>query len=1100
MLYSRVGAEPVAPEYEPSFVSFMLSRLSQDRRRCTGHLGGFATGWLVSVLAGQLTGMLVMSTNGGTMAAEQSSTFGTVLRNYREAAGLSQEQLAERAGLTASAIGALERGERRRPYPQTVQLLATALKLDEERRAALIAAVPRRGASAPAVVPMLVSDAPGSSDVPVQPPGVAHPPVPRPMDPNVGRGATAFVGRQGELVALRAKLAEAFAGQGGVVMLVGEAGIGKTRLAREFAHDAAFHGAAVLWGCCFEGDWQPPYGPWVEALGACVQARAAEDLRHELGPGASPIARLVPEVCAALPDVPLPSPLSPDDERYRLYDSIIRFVTAISAKQPVLIVLDDLHWADADSLRLLRHLARFVQKSRVLVVGAYRDPEFGLNDEHPLMGTLTVLRRENEYERIALRGFSPDEVGEYLAQTAGKPLPRTLVGVIREETSGNPFYAREVFRHLAEEGGVLQGNGQWSAGVSIKELGIPEGVRQVVGRRVARLSEQTGTLLRLAAGFTAGFGFDVLLTLSEMPEEVLLDCIDEALQAGLIRTSGHTPPGYEFAHAIVRHTLYDSLNLDRRTRLHRRIALALERVRSVGVVDDAAELAAQYHASVALPGAAQGVPHALRAAEQAMAAYAHERAAGFLRMALDLAAESPIRERAEILRQLAIAEAEAVELEHARRSVEDALEAMSAAGVAPRPRAEFLVIVARALKDGGASPTVWEPLVERGLALVGGARDLLWARLELLRNHFEQLSSGPIGGVRWLGHDPEAVAIARASGDEEDYARTLDTLDYRTREETQAVLTLARSWSRPLAVMWALDVAGRDMLYRHGAFREASAVYEELLAASERFGAIPSQGEALTHLATIQMYMGDLPQSQETLRRAHEVIALLGVGHRMHKFVPISRAVVLAYFLDGDWASLARETAEYATSAAAWHSSAGLVAAALAALGAGRAGNLTEARSLLHHITSIAERVPPTMYAHSVVVALSATAVWEVEAKEYAAAYRRLALELVQAGAGDTGFGPLQLFVARMSALLGDLAESQDYFEQARSRLDAYGITSLRAIVDYDQACSLIRAGVAERGRIVGLLDAALDAFRSHGMPAWAKSASEREKELTTGA
>jgi DNA-binding CsgD family transcriptional regulator/transcriptional regulator with XRE-family HTH domain/predicted Ser/Thr protein kinase len=1046
-----------------------------------------------------MTATLAHGTSRRAMAAEQPVPFGALLRRYREAAGLSQEDLAQRAGLTAAAIGALERGERKRPYPHTLQLLARALDLDDAHRVAFIAAVPSRGTlrtvGAPVLTPIAasgvsrpddtISRSTDDRDVIASP--VAH--------PDLGRGTTIFVGRQHELMALRAKLADAVSGQGGIVMLVGEAGIGKTYLARAFADDAVAQGAAVLWGSCFEGDWQPPYGPWVEALSAYVRAGPAETVRQALGPTAAPLARLVPEICAALRDLPLPSPLSPDEERVRLYDAIIRFLLAVSREQTLLLILDDLHWADPDSLRLLCHLARVVGRARMLVVGAYRDPEVGLTEAHPLMNTLSVLCRQSDYVRIAIRGFSHEEVAAYLAQSAGQALPQALVKVIEQETSGNPFYAREVFRHLREEAKLLQRDGRWTTDRSIRELGIPEGVRQVVGRRVACLSEPASALLRLAAGFSAGFGFDVLQRLSELPETVLLSCIDEALQAGLICVCGQVPPRYEFAHAIVRHTLYDGQNPDRQTRLHRQIALALEQ-RHVGEdVEDVAELAAQYHASAALKGAGKGIVYALRAAEQARAAYAHERAAGFLRMARDLAAESPAAEQADILYKLAVAEAEAVDLEHAPQSVEAALEAMSAAGREPRARAEFLAVVARALKDDGADATVWEPLVVRGLALVGDTRDLLWARLALLQDHFEVVQSGPIGQRQWLGHDPKAVEVARAEGDEEDYARTLNPLDWRTREESEGVLTLARTWSRPVAVMWALDVAGRDLLYRHGAFREARAIYEELLAVSERFGSIPGQGEALTHITVSQIAIGDLLGAQETNRRAQEIIAHLGTSHRL-QFVATNLEVVLAYFFDGDWPSLAEAVAGYATGAAAVYSQLGMIAAASAALSMSRAGSVTKAHALLQHLTSVAEHAAPTTYAQSIAVSLAATATWELEATEYADIYRRLTLDLLRAGVGDSPFGPLALWAARMCALLGDLSDAQDYFEQARRKLNAQGLTHMRAILDYDQARALICAGVTDRTGIITFLDAALEGFRAHGMLGWAARATAQKETL----
>jgi predicted ATPase len=287
--------------------------------------------------------------------------------------------------------------------------------------------------------------------------------------------------------------------------------------------------------------------------------------------------------------------------------------------------------------------------------------------------------------------------------------------------------------------------GPWPTDLSVGELDIPEGVRQVVGQRVARLSRDTAELLRLASGFTGGFDFDVLRLLCGLPEDPLLDSLDEALHAGLIRVLVERLPRYQFAHAIVRHALYESFNTnpDRRARLHRRIALALQDVSAGRRIDNVAELAAQYHASAGLPGAANGLPHALRAAEQARTAFAHDQAATFLRMALDLAADSSAEQRADILCRLAIAEADAVRLDRAQRWAEQALDAMSAANATPEARADFVAAVAQALKGGGAGAEVWEPLVERGLVLVGGQRDLRWARLVLLQDQFEPIPQRP---------------------------------------------------------------------------------------------------------------------------------------------------------------------------------------------------------------------------------------------------------------------------------------------------------------------------------------------------------------------
>jgi len=535
-------------------------------------------------------------------------------------------------------------------------------------------------------------------------------------------------------------------------MLVGEAGIGKTSTARAFAAFVRERGQVVLWGSCFEGEWSPPYGPWVEALGEYARTCPPERLQRELGLGAPPLVQLISQVRAILPDAPLPTPLPPDEERLRLYEAVGQFLLTIAQDQPAVLVLDDLHWADSDSLRLLRYVARFVSRSRLVLVGTYRDPDVELHRQPFLSEVLAVLRRETDYERITIRGLAEEEVAAYLDQAGQQQLPQALVRTIYAETNGNPFYTREVFRHLIEEEKIIPRAGRWSTDLSVSDLGIPEGVRQVLDRRVSRLSQETQRLLRFASAFTGGFTFQVLQALTELSEETLLNSLDEALQAGLIRTTGEGVT-YDFAHAIVRHTLYDELNPDRRARLHRRIALALEQVYAGCTMDYAAELAAQYHASAILPGAEQGIPYCLAAAEQARAGYAHERAVVFLRMGRDLLPGGTSEDSAGLLCQLAIAEAEALLLTDAQHSAEEALAALAATGAEPKTIGTFLVTVARALKDGGAAHALWEPLVHRGLVLVGVEHDLLWARLTLLQDWTESIATGTINADRWRGYD-----------------------------------------------------------------------------------------------------------------------------------------------------------------------------------------------------------------------------------------------------------------------------------------------------------------------------------------------------------
>ena len=917
-----------------------------------------------------------------------------------------------------------------------------------------------------------------------------------------GTGVPGLVGRARELAALRARLAEAAAGRGGVVALGGEPGIGKTRLAQAFAAIAHAGGAAVRWGRCYEGEWAPPYGPWLEALAEHARAVGPDRLRSDLvdlGPWAAPLGQAVPALRAVLPDPAPPPPLTPEEERFRLNDAAARFLLAAAREQPLLVVLDDLQWADRPSLALLRHVARLADRAKLLIVVTYRDG--GLDREHRLTDALAELRREAAFAALPVKGLDREEVTDLLAQAVRREVSPELGRAIHGETGGNPFYVREVMRHLLDEGALVDRDGRWAAERGIRELGVPEGVRQVVGRRLARLSAPTRRLLDHAAVFTGGVDFAVLLALTGLPEEDLLDALDEALAAQVLRAADNRRETYEFAHAIVRHALVAewARNPSRVARLHRQAAEALERVHAGHELAHAAELAIQYHASAALPGAARGVPYALAAAEQARAAYARERAVDFLRIARDLSGDLDPGSRGTILCRLATAEAEALLLADAQRTVPEALAALAAGEAAPSQVAAFLTTLAQALKASGAEGAVWRPLVERGLALVGNDHGLTWARLTLLIDPVEPIPSEVLRAGRWLGFDPEAVAVARLHGDEEDYARTLEPFDPRDRLETRALIALGRSWSRPTAVLRALTVAANELQYRHGAFAEAMDLWREVQATAERYGATSWQAQALNQLTLLHVARGEFGLARETEARTAELVARLGPiggGAGEPEAIAAERTSSFALYLDGDWPALAAFWTRFgsgpATGANEITTLAGPVYAAMAALAHARAGTTAEARRLLAALTPILESMDPKAGNHNGAVALAADAVWTLEARDLAAAYRRLALDVIGAGVGDYPQTSNQQTVARMATLRGDPSEARPYFAQAREVLEASGQRPLRAIVDHDEA--LAEAGFDGAGgdRIGQLLDAALAAFADLGMAGW----GERTQEL----
>jgi DNA-binding CsgD family transcriptional regulator len=887
------------------------------------------------------------------------------------------------------------------------------------------------------------------------------------------------------MASLGAKLADAFEARGSVVMLAGEAGIGKTAIVREFASLARERGVLVLSGSCWEGGWQPAYGPWVEALGGLIAGLDSARLSVLMSDSAPALAHLFPALRSALPGTPEAAPLTPTEARFRLYDAVSRFLARLADEAPVLLALDDLHWADRETLALLRYVARGSTQSRLLILGAYREPDPDDGTRRLATELLAVVRREAKFARIGVGGLSARQVQRYLEATTGMPAPPRLARVLHDETAGNPFYLGELVRQLMEEGRLA--DAAW-AGDPVAGLGVPAGVREILARRMSRLSAEARQVLGIAWAFSGGFELPLLAALTGLSEPALLDAIDELLGAGLIRPLGERRPGYDFAHALVRHALADEVNPDRRARLHRRIAHELE---GADPAVRAAELAYQYHASRALPNAELGIPHCRAAADEAAASHAPERAARFLRMAADLAAGATPAERADILCSLAVAEAEALVLDDARASVDDALAALTARGADAEATAAFLARVTRTLKEGGASRPAWEPLVERGLELLGDRRDLTWARLTLLRDRLEVVSTGVVNASRLLDDEPQAVALVRAEGDEDDHALTFEPLRCRTREETDHVLALARRWRRPTAVMRALDVAARDLLHRHGAFDDALETLGELLDASERYGSIPGQAEALVQLSAAHAALGELALAREEEQRARELVGRLGPQHRLHLILDLVVATQLAYLTEGDWDALARHATRNAASREAARGPLGPAWAALAVVNLSRTGADHECRRLLDALTPVLDRLGPRVFRQSACVFRAGEAVWRFSASDYAPDYQRLALDLVTAGVADAPLASNALTVARMAALIGDDGGAAAWFARARSELEADGRRPLRAVVDYDEGLALVRARSTDQARIEALLNAAVAAFGALGMTSWELDARE---------
>ncbi|MEB3979898.1 BTAD domain-containing putative transcriptional regulator [Mycobacterium sp. 663a-19] len=462
-------------------------------------------------------------------------------------------------------------------------------------------------------------------------------PVQRPSLPAVLAGPGPFVGRGRELERLFSAWQRALAGGTNAVLIAGEPGVGKTRLAGEFSRQAYDQGALVIYGRCDE-DLGAPYQPFAEALRSLVPCMGSSALRGLRGVEA--LLPLVPGLSDALPDIAMPTRADPDTERYALFDAVVALLGIASAGTPVVLILDDLHWAAKPTLLLLRHLLRFGEHARVQIVGTYRSTD--LDRSHPLAAMLADLHRDGTADRLQLGGLDEDDVTAYVAEAGynDEELARALAAV----TGGNPFFLIEALRHVDESGG------RWDQST------LPQGVREAVSRRLSRLPAETNKALAAAAVVGSRFALELV---ERVVGDDLVDAFDEACKAGIVIEE---PGGrYRFNHAIVRQSLLAELPSVRRMRLHQRIAATLES--EAGDDDELlAELAHHYFECAWAGNAAKAVEYCRRAADQAMTRLAYEGAADLYDRALHALEEidEELPDRDDQVAELLIARCEAL--------------------------------------------------------------------------------------------------------------------------------------------------------------------------------------------------------------------------------------------------------------------------------------------------------------------------------------------------------------------------------------------------------------------------------------------------------
>ncbi len=460
-----------------------------------------------------------------------------------------------------------------------------------------------------------------------------------------------LVARDSELRELKGFIDLAISGQGQMVTLAGEPGIGKTRLAREGQIYARLRGCRVMSGACYEQESGVPYLPYVEALQNYIKTRPASPVAEEVGDQGPELIKIVPDLGHIVPGLTPSPPLDPTHERLRLYDGVADFLLRISRTAPLVLFLDDLHWADGATLQLSKHLARRLRGERLLILGAYRDVE--LDRQHPLADVLREMNRERLYQRILLRRLDVEGVRAMIASMFGVEQDSDeFARLIHRETEGNPFFVEEVLKHLVETGAIYREEGRWGR-KEIAEIEVPQSVKEVIGRRLEQVSETCRQTLTLAAVIGKRFEFDVLMHTADGNEDQVLDAIEEAIRSQLLNEEKvGAAVMYDFSHALIRETLYEGLSLRRRMRLHQRVGEALELVYR-NREDEAIEDLAFHFARSAQTEVQRAVVYALRAAEKAQRIHAHEEALKFFGEAVDLLREAGRdAEAADVLEQM----------------------------------------------------------------------------------------------------------------------------------------------------------------------------------------------------------------------------------------------------------------------------------------------------------------------------------------------------------------------------------------------------------------------------------------------------------------
>jgi predicted ATPase/class 3 adenylate cyclase len=691
-------------------------------------------------------------------------------------------------------------------------------------------------------------------------------------------------GRAAEQSVIATRWEAARKGRLQVVLIAGEPGIGKTRLAIEAARTAHAQEAIVLFGSCDE-DVNRGYRPFVEALRHLVVHAPREMLRAHVGEHKGELARLLPDLADLIPDLPSPQAAESETERYMMFEAGAGIIRSACRMLPTLLILDDMQWAGAQNLSLLKHVVRSLASAPLLILGTYRDVE--LTRSHPLTSCLADLRREAEVERISLRGIDEEAVAALMSAAAGHELDALgleLARTIRKETDGSPMFVGEILRNLTESGKLFRDGERWTYRGGVATLEIPEGVRQAIGRRLSRLSERTNRVLSLASVIGREFDLGVLGRIAGLNDDVVLDALDEAMSAALIHEVRGETDLYAFRHELIRTTLYEELTASRRARIHRRIGEALEELAEKGPDGRVTELAHHWLSATKVSDSAKALTYVRAAGDRAMAALAFEAAAICYEQALAvLDPQSP--DVAQLRCDLLIALGDAQRRAGAPGYRETMAKATAIAREIKDPRRLALAALG-AHRPGGmyASAThADEELIaldEESVAALGDLDSPL--RAELLSRLSVELVFTP---QRQRRHDlsEQAVAIARRVGDKSALAKALNNRIFAIHDPT-------------------------TLMERRALSAELDGVVNDL-------GSLELAWQAAYHRAGVLLELGDLPGSEQSIGEIENLSRMLRQPF-FAWWASVSKAMLATFRAEPDAERLIKESFQVASASA----------------------------------------------------------------------------------------------------------------------------------------------------------------------------------------